>query len=152
MSHPGGKHRSEATRPALAPVPVQRVPGAVSHRGGDAAAKPKRERVVLGGGSDTAAPLPSRIALTRQTGWGEILIKDLIGVQLRVGLLVSLGCVVVLAALPLLFWLVPGLEAWPAAVVWIVFGLVPLGLLVVVGVAYHRVAERQERAFVDMVE
>lgn len=136
-------------------MPVQRVPGAPSHRRADEAqAKPKRERVVLGGGGP-AEPLPSRVELTEHTGWGQVLIKDLIGVQLRVGLLVALGCALFLAALPAVLWLLPGAATWSAGgvgLVWIVVGILPFPLLAAVGVAYHRAAERQERAFVDMIE
>lgn len=140
-------------------TPVQRVPGVpgarVLRRADGEQPRPRRERVVLGCDESSAEPLPSRVELAEQTGWGEILIKDLIGAQLRVGLALTLACGLLLAALPLLVWLFPAAAQWSVGgvpMMWLLLGFLPFPLLWGAGVVYHQAAERLERAFVDMIE
>ncbi|GAB2762326.1 hypothetical protein [Amycolatopsis magusensis] len=116
--------------------------------------RPRRQRVVLSGPKQTNA-LRARVELEEQTSWGELLIKDLVKKQLRTGLALGLLVVVLLGALPLAFFLSPdfaGLRLIGVPVAWLLLGVVPFPLLLAVGLWYNRLAERHERAFVDMIE
>lgn len=139
---------------------VERVPGVPAHHRGadiDPPTKPKRQRVVL---ADPAAPasataLRGRVELAEHTSWGEMLIKDLIRAQLRTGL--AFGALVLLlgAGLPLAFALVPAMSGLIVAgvpIAWLLLGILSFPLLTVIGLWHHRIAERHERAFVDMIE
>ena len=76
-------------------------------------------------------------------------------VQLRTALLLSLLVVVVFGSLPVLFYLLPGFSRLTLAgipVPWLILGVLPFPFLFGVGLWYNRLAERNERAFVDMIE
>lgn len=147
------------TRPSLRPISIERVPGTPAHLKGDIdpPTKPKRQRVVLDDGIKTPATgsLRSRVELAQQTSWGEMLIKDLIRAMLRSGVLIAVVALLVLLGLPLAFWLVPafaGFSVVGVPVAWLLLAVAPFPLLAVAGLWYSRVAERHERAFVDMIE
>ena len=149
------------TRPSIRPVPVERVPGVPAHLKAelsDPPTKPKRQRVVLDAGAHVtpaASTLHSKVELAQQTSWGEMLIKDLIRALLRSGGLLALVLVLLIGGLPAALWLVPEfaqLEVVGVPVPWLVLGIVPFPLLAALGLLYVRIAERHERAFVDMIE
>jgi hypothetical protein len=119
-------------------------------------ARPKRERVILNDPRRGAGTLRARVELEEQTSWGKLLVKDhLVKVQLRTALLLSLVVVVVFGSLPVLFYLLPGFSRLSVAgipVAWLILGVLPFPFLFGVGIWYNRLAERNERAFVDMIE
>jgi hypothetical protein len=90
-----------------------------------------------------------------QSQVGEVYLRSLLRAQLRlavavVGLLAGL-----VGTLPLAFWLVPALSerrflGMPLA--WGLLGFAVYPTLVVIGWWYVRAAERNERAFTDVVE
>jgi hypothetical protein len=119
-------------------------------------ARPKRERVILNDPRRGAGTLRARVELEEQTSWGKLLVKDhLVKVQLRTAMLLSLLVVVVFGSLPVLFYLLPGfsrLSVVGIPVAWLILGVLPFPFLFGVGIWYNRLAERNERAFVDMIE
>ena len=119
-------------------------------------ARPKRERVILNDPRRGAGSLRARVELEEQTSWGKLLVKDhLVKVQLRTALLLSGLVVVVFGSLPVLFYFVPGfsrLSVVGIPVAWLILGVLPFPFLFGVGIWYNRLAERNERAFVDMIE
>jgi hypothetical protein len=119
-------------------------------------ARPKRERVILNDPRRGAGTLRARVELEEQTSWGKLLVKDhLVKVQLRTAVLLSLLVVVVFGSLPVLFYLLPGfsrLSVVGIPVAWLILGVLPFPFLFGVGIWYNRLAERNERAFVDMIE
>ncbi|MGH3515897.1 MAG: hypothetical protein ACRDQ7_00450 [Haloechinothrix sp.] len=122
----------------------------------DPPTKPKRERVVLADPSQsTSTTLRARVELAEQTSWGELLIKDLIRAQLRSGLALAALVVLLLGGLPLAFALAPSFASLTfvgVPVAWLVLGVLPFPLLFAVGLWYNSLADRHERAFVDMIE
>lgn len=119
-------------------------------------ARPKRERVILNDPRRGAGSLRARVELEEQTSWGKLLVKDhLVKVQLRTALLLAGLVVTVFGSLPVLFYLVPGfsrLSVVGIPVAWLILGVLPFPFLFGVGIWYNRLAERNERAFVDMIE
>jgi hypothetical protein len=121
----------------------------------DPPTKPRRKRVVL---ADSRAPvtvLRTVVELEEQTSYGEELVSQFIRTQLRTAVRLWGGCVLVLASLPALFFLVPDLADVTVAGVrlpWLLIGVLPFPLLFGVAYWYNSVAERQEQAFVAMVE
>ena len=62
---------------------------------------------------------------------------------------------VLAVVLPVLFYLVPGFSRASLLgipVAWLILGVLPFPFLFGVGIWYNRLAERNERAFVDMIE
>jgi hypothetical protein len=116
---------------------------------------PRRKRVVL---ADSRAPvtvLRTVVELEEQTSYGEALVTDFIRSQLKWSVL--LGGIVggFLVALPALFFFVPALTDVSVAGVplpWLLVGVVPFPLLFGVAYWYNSKSERQEQAFVAMVE
>jgi hypothetical protein len=119
-------------------------------------ARPKRERVILNDQRRGGGTLRARVELEEQTSWGKLLVKDhLVKVQLRTALLLSGLVVVVFGSLPVLFYLVPGFSRLSVAgipVAWLILGVLPFPFLFGIGIWYNRLAERNDRAFVDMIE
>ncbi|WP_410634534.1 hypothetical protein [Amycolatopsis sp. cmx-4-83] len=119
-------------------------------------AKPKRERVILADPRRAGGTLRARVELEEQTSWGKLLVRDhLVKVQLRTAVLLALLVVVVFGSLPVLFYLVPGFSRSSLGgipVAWLILGVLPFPFLFGVGIWYNRLAERNERAFVDMIE
>ncbi|OLT39122.1 hypothetical protein BJF85_07290 [Saccharomonospora sp. CUA-673] len=140
-------------RPAPRPPMVQRSPEPRSSE--PRPPRIRRQRVVLAEPSRGTSTLRARVELEEQTSWGELLIKDLIKAQLRTGVLLALLVVVVLGALPALFFFAPTVaELRPAGIPlpWLLFGVAPFPLIFLVGLWYNRLAERHERDFVNMIE
>lgn len=155
-----GKNLSRHPRPQVEPLPTSKTEPVPSGSLPEEAhepehhARPRRQRVVLSGPKQSNA-LRARVELEEQTSWGELLIKDLVKAQLRTGLLLGLLVVALLGALPLAFFLSPsfaGLRVIGVPVAWLLLGVAPFPLLLGVGLWYNRLAERHERAFVDMIE
>lgn len=95
------------------------------------------------------------VELEEQTSYGEELVRQLIGTQFRTGLRLWGTAVAVLASLPALFYFVTPLNEYTLAGVhlpWLLLGILPYPLLFSIGYWYNVRAERNERAFVDMVE
>ncbi|WP_089299538.1 hypothetical protein [Haloechinothrix alba] len=121
----------------------------------DSPTKPKRQRVVLADSRQQKTGIRPRVELAQQTSWGEMLIKDLIGAQLKLGLAIGLVVLVLLGSLPVAFVVAPGFAEVTVAgipLAWLLLGVVPFPLLFGAGLLYNRIAERHERAFVDMIE
>jgi hypothetical protein len=146
QSQPGDR----AVVESLPPAPDDEPPKPEHH------AKPKRERVILADPRRGAGTLRARVELEEQTSWGKLLVQDhLVKVQLRTALLLALLVVVVFGSLPVLFYVVPGFSALSLLgipVAWLILGVLPFPFLFGVGIWYNRLAERNERAFVDMIE
>jgi hypothetical protein len=121
----------------------------------DPPTKPRRKRVVL---ADSRAPvtvLRTVVELEEQTSYGEELVTQFVRHQFRISMGLWMLTVGLLAAVPAVFFLVPQLAEVNLAGValpWLVIGILPVPLFFGVGYWYNRVAERQEQAFVAMVE
>ncbi len=121
----------------------------------DPPTKPRRKRVVL---ADSRAPvtvLRTVVELEEQTSYGEELVSQFVRHQLRTSVGLWALAVGTLALVPAVFFLLPQLAEINFAGVrlpWLVIGILPFPLLFGVGYWYNRVAERQEQAFVAMVE
>jgi hypothetical protein len=121
----------------------------------DPPTKPRRKRVVL---ADSRAPvtrLRTVVELEEQTSYGEELVRQLIRVQFRWAVGLWCATVLVLAAVPALFFFFPGLSEVALAGVrlpWVALGLAPFPLLFGAAYWYNVRAERHERDFVAMVE
>ncbi|MQA07916.1 MAG: hypothetical protein GEU98_05045 [Pseudonocardiaceae bacterium] len=108
--------------------------------------------------ADPRAPvtaLRTVVELEEQTSFGEMLIKDLVRAQLKLALGLAAVVLVLLGGLPILFLLAPSVTQATVVgvpVPWLLLGVLPFPLLVVVGLWHNRRAERHERDFVDMVE
>ena len=139
------------------PAKVERVPPAPAEAEPEPAAKPqKRQRVVLADPRTKSTPmLRARVELEEQTSWGTLLINDLVKRQFRTGIALAAVVLVVLGGLPLAFYLAPGFagaRVIGVPLAWFLLGILPFPLLLLVGLAYNRLAERHERDFVDMIE
>lgn len=117
--------------------------------------RPRRERIVLAEPRREPIALRAKVELEQQTSWGEQLIQDLIDKQRRSAVLLAALVLSLLGALPLAFYLSPAfasLRLLGIPVPWMLLGVAPFPLLFAVGLWYNRLAERHERAFVEMVE
>ena len=93
--------------------------------------------------------------LDQQTRIGRVYLRALMRTQLLLGLATVAVVVVPLAALPLLFGLVPGvreLQVGPIPLWWLILGFLVYPAILAVGWWYVRAAERTEAQFTDMVE
>ncbi len=94
-------------------------------------------------------------ALDEQDVVGELLVRSLVRAQLGLALRVGLAFVVLLGGLPLLFALLPATRdvvVLGLRLPWLLLGVLVYPTLVAGGWLYVRLAERQERDFVDLVE
>ena len=90
-----------------------------------------------------------------QSQVGEIYLRSLLRAQLRLGLVVIALMTVLLGGLPLLFLLAPDAMGTHFVGMPLAWGLLGFGVyptLVGIGWWYVRSAERNERAFIDVVE
>jgi len=90
-----------------------------------------------------------------QTRIGEVYMSSLLRAQLRLATLVLVTVGVLVAGLPLLFRLVPGLvgvEVLGMPLSWVLLAFAVYPFLVLVGWLYVRAAERNERDFADVVQ
>ena len=98
---------------------------------------------------------PALRALDEQDVVGDLLIRSLVRAQLGLGLRVAGLFACLLGALPLLFAVAPAtrdVEVLGLALPWFVLGLLVYPALAAGGLLYVRLAERNERDFVDLVE
>ncbi len=118
--------------------------------------RPRRE--VITGPRRDVRRRPHRSAvddLDQQTRIGRVYLRALIRTQLLLGLATVAVVVVPLAALPLLFGLVPGvraLQVGPIPLWWLILGFLVYPAILAVGWWYVRAAERTEAQFTDLVE
>ena len=90
-----------------------------------------------------------------QTELGVTMLTSLRRTQLRLAVLVVLGVSVVVVAIPLLFLALPALREGRVgglAMGWVVLGVAVFPAICGAGWAFVRHAERNESAFVDLVE
>lgn len=116
---------------------------------------PRRKRVVLADRRRTQRVGRTLVELEEQTSVGEVLVRHLVRAQLRSALLIGGTTALVFAALPLVFWLLPGIGGITVLgirVPWLVLGVLPYPVLVLVGYLSIRAAERNERDFMHLVE
>ncbi len=93
--------------------------------------------------------------IDQQTRVGALYLRALIRAQLRLGVATVAMVVVPLAALPLIFALVPGvrgLQVGPLPLWWLLLGVLVYPAILAVGWWYVRAAERTEAQFTDLVE
>ncbi len=94
-------------------------------------------------------------ALDEQDVVGDLLIRSLVRAQLGLSLRIGAVFAVLLGGLPLLFATVPATrdtEVLGIALPWLVLGALVYPALLAGGYLYVRLAERNERDFVDLVE
>lgn len=108
-------------------------------------------RVVVGRG----ATRPALSSLDEQDVVGDLLVRSLVRAQL--GLAARLGSVLafLLGGLPLLFAVLPAtrdVTVLGLALPWLLLGVLVYPVLCLGGWLYVRLAERNERDFVDLVE
>ena len=119
------------------------------------ARKNRRRRVVLADPKGRGRVLRTIIELEEQTSVGEKLIRDLIRQQLKSAFLLGGGTLALLASMPLVFYLLPGLagvELVGVRLPWLLLGVLPFPVLYGVGFAYRKVAESNEHDFVSSVD
>lgn len=115
----------------------------------------KRERVVLAKRRSSRRVVRTLAELEDQTGVGEMLVRQLVGMQLGLALRLMLLTVVVLGGIPLAFLLVPSLSTVSVLGVrlpWLVLGLAIYPFFVAVAWSYNRSVDRNEQDFAEMVE
>jgi hypothetical protein len=90
-----------------------------------------------------------------QTDLGEVYMTSLLRSQLRLALLVLGAVVVLVAGLPLVFTLFPGLvdvQVLGMPLPWVLLAFAVYPVLLGLGWLYVRAAERNERDFAEVVE
>ncbi len=90
-----------------------------------------------------------------QTALGEALVDSLVRAQLRLALVIVLVLTVTLGALPLAFHLVPSVSdahILGVPLPWILLGFLAYPLLLALGWYYVVHAERNEAAFIDLLD
>ena len=98
---------------------------------------------------------PALQALDEQDVVGELLIRSLVRAQLGLGLRLAAVFAFLLGGLPLLFSIVPttrDLSVLGLPLPWLALGVLVYPTVLAGGLLYVRLAERNERDFVDLVE
>jgi len=116
---------------------------------------PPRVRVVLAERNSSRRLVRTRAEVEDQTEVGEVLLRGLLRAQLGLSLRLAGLVVLPLAALPLLFALLPQLgdaDLFGVRLPWLVLGLLVYPFLVLVAWAYARLADRTEQDFADIVD
>lgn len=111
---------------------------------------------VTGPRSARVQPLRSAASsqIERRTRVGEVYVSSLLRDQLALAVRILLTLALCLVPLPLLFHLTPGLAGvrlLGIPVPWLLLGVLVYPLLVLLGWAYVRRAERIEQAFAELV-
>lgn len=115
----------------------------------------KRERIVLAKRRSSRRVVRTLAELEDQTSVGEVLVRQLVGVQLMLSIRLMALTVVVLGAIPVGFLLVPSLGRTTVLglrLPWLLLGLAIYPFFVAVAWSYNRGAERNEQDFAEMVE
>ncbi|GGP62890.1 DUF485 domain-containing protein [Saccharothrix coeruleofusca] len=100
-------------------------------------------------------PYPASREIDEQSELGAVYMRSLIRTQRRLGLLLCAVVCGALAALPVVFALVPRLSEQRLLglqLPWLLLGVVVFPVLVLAGWFYVRQAERNEREFAELVE
>ena len=117
---------------------------------------PRRVRVVSPrAAARAAAHRPVRREIDEQTIVGEVYMRSLVRLQLRLAVGICLIFAVLLGGLPILFALEPGLSEthWLGVPLpWLLLGVVVYPVLVLTAWLYVRQAERNERDFTELVQ
>ena len=119
---------------------------------------PPRRVTVTGPRSRTVRTPPDRQgvrALDEQTVVGDLLVRSLVRAQLGLALRTAAVVVVALGGLPLLFALVPATReavVLGVALPWLLLAVLVYPALLLAGWLHVRLAERNERDFVELVE
>ena len=115
---------------------------------------PPRERVVLAQRRG-ARRVRSRVEVQEQTEIGDAFVRGLIRAQLGLALRVGGVAATALAALPVLFLLVPSIADVSVAGIslpWLILGVAVYPVLFAACRFYVRRADRNEQEFVDLVD
>ncbi|NLU82499.1 hypothetical protein [Rhodococcus sp. HNM0569] len=118
------------------------------------ATPPARERVVLAERRG-ARTVRTRVEVQEQTEVGDAMVRALIRTQLGLAVRCALFAIVPLCALPALFRLVPALSDVSVLGVrlpWLMLAVGTYLVLLVVGWAFLRQADRNEQEFTDLVD
>lgn len=124
------------------------------HSDGHARRRLRRRKVVLAE-RPGAQRIPRVIGEREEIPGGEGLVRWLIGKQLRAAIPLALGTALVVGALPALFALVPALSRirlLGISVPWLVLGALMYPFLIGVGIWHNRMAERNEKDFIDSLD
>jgi uncharacterized membrane protein (DUF485 family) len=117
---------------------------------------PKRVRVVLADVGKRGNPVPhARRELAEQTRVGDALVRGLVRAQLSLALRLAAVVIVGLGGLPLVFAFAPrlaGARPFGVSLPWLLLGVAAYPFLLVAGLVYVRLAERNERDFAELVE
>ena len=117
--------------------------------------RPQRVRVVLAEPGRARTLVRTRAEVEEQTPVGDVLVRSLVRSQLGLAARTGLPVLALLAALPLVWTLVPALAQLrllgvPAP--WLLLTVVVPPVLVAVGWLHTRLAERTEADFADVVD
>ena len=118
----------------------------------------QRRVVVTGPRTRTVRRPPGRPgvrALDEQTRVGDLLVRSLVRAQLGLALRTAAVVLVTLGGLPLLFATVPttrDVQVLGLALPWLCLGVLVYPGLLLTGWVHVRLAERNERDFVELVE
>jgi hypothetical protein len=115
----------------------------------------KRERIVLAKRRSNRRVVRTLAELEDQTGVGEVLVKQLVGAQVKLSLRLMGLTVLVLGAMPVMFWFMPSLGTTTILglrLPWLLLGFATYPFFVAVAWSYNRGAERNEQDFAEMVE
>ncbi len=102
-----------------------------------------------------AQRVPAAREIDAQTRLGEVYMSSLLRSQLRLALLALTTLGVFVGGTPLVFWLVPELsdvEVLAVPLPWFLLAFAVYPFLFLVGWLYVRAAERNERAFTDVLD
>lgn len=117
---------------------------------------PRRVRVTSPRtGAVRAQRVPAAREIDAQTALGEVYMTSLLRSQLRLALLALVTVAVLVGGIPLLFWLLPGLsevEVLAVPLPWLLLAFAVYPFLFLIGWLYVRAAERNERAFTDVLD
>lgn len=98
---------------------------------------------------------PAAREIDEETGVGEVYMRSLIRAQLRLGLTVLAAFVLPVAAVPMLFALVPSVatvQVLGLPLPWLLLGAGVYPVVLLGAWLYVRASERAERDFVDLVD
>jgi uncharacterized membrane protein (DUF485 family) len=130
--------------PAAVPVPPSRP-----------SPPPKRVRVVLAERKRARRVVRTLAEVEEQVGMGEMLVRRLIRNQFATSALLALFVVLTIGGLPLLFAFRPEfgqLSLFGFRLPWLVLGVLVYPFMLLIGWIYVRLADRNEQAFIHMVE
>lgn len=117
---------------------------------------PRRVRVTSPRTSAARAQrVPAAREIDDQTLLGEVYMSSLLRSQLRLALLALTTLALLVGGIPLVFWLFPDLSSVEVLAVplpWLLLAFAVYPFLFLIGWLYVRAAERNERAFTDVLD